>query len=427
MTLRTRFDDFTWLCRGLALAAVERIETGVVFNPMAPGFREDPYPFYRRLRETDPFHRSRPADGYVLTRYDDVIAVLRDSAFSSDERNLKIFPRMVARMARAGVPDPYLDDQMSMLRRDPPDHSRLRGLVAKAFTPRSVERMRPRVEKILKELLEARPAHGAMELVRELAAPLPVRVIAEMLGIPPEDHMRFRHWSDEVVRSLGESTLEDRHAALRATAELLGYFEAIVDARRVSPRDDLISALAAAEDGGDVLSLSELFSTLVLLLVAGNETTTNLISNSLLALLRNPDQLELLRASPERVPAALEELLRYDSPVQLTSRIVKADCTLSGQRLRRGQQLVLLLGAANRDPAIFSDPERLDVTRGDVRHLSFSHGIHFCLGAQLARLEGTLALEALVTRYPRMRLPEQTIVWRNNTILRGPKELWLEL
>jgi len=427
MSLRTRFDDFIWLARSLALVAVERVETGIVFNPMAPGFREDPYPFYKRLRETDPFHKSRAADGYVLSRYDDVIAVLRDGAFSADERNLKIFPRMVRRMARAGIPDPYLDDQMSMLRRDPPDHTRLRGLVAKAFTPRAVERMRPRVEQILKELLEARPAHGAMELVREFAAPLPVRVIAEMLGIPPEDHVRFRHWSNEVVRSLGEGTFEDRRAAMRATEELRSYFEAIVEARRLSPREDLVSALAAAEDGGGHLNLSEMFATLVLLLVAGNETTTNLISNAMLALLRNPDQLQILRAAPERVPAAIEELLRYDSPVQLTSRIVKADCTLSGHRLRKGQQLVLLLGAANRDPAAFPDPERLDVSRPDVRHLSFSHGIHFCLGAQLARLEGSLALEALVTRYPNVRLPEQTIAWRNNTILRGPKELWLEL
>ena len=427
MTLRTRFDDFTWLCRGLALAAVERVETGVVFNPMAPGFREDPYPFYRRLRETDPFHRSRPADGYVLTRYDDVIAVLRDSAFSSDERNLKIFPRMVARMARAGLPDPYADDNMSMLRRDPPDHTRLRGLVAKAFTPRSIERMRPRIEQILKELLDPRPAHGAMELVRELGAPLPVRVIAEMLGIPPEDHVRFRHWSNEIVRSLGEGTFEDQRAALKAQGELRSYFEAIVAARRMAPRDDLISALAAAEDAGDRLKASEMFATLVLLLIAGNETTTNLISNAMLALLRSPDQLELLRASPERVPAALEELLRYDSPVQMTSRIATRDCELSGHQVRRGQQLVLLLGAANRDPEVFADPERLDVTRTDVRHLSFSHGIHFCLGAQLARLEGALALEALITRFPAIRLPAQKLTWRNNTILRGPTELWLEL
>ena len=427
MTLRTRFDDLTWLVRGLALAAVERIETGVLFNPMAPGFREDPYPFYRRLRESDPFHKSRAADGFVLSRHEDVMAVLRDPDFSSDERSLRLFPRMVARMGRAGVPDPYADDSMSMLRRDPPDHSRLRGLVAEAFTPRAVERMRPRAEQILKELLESRPAHGALELVREFAAPLPVRVIAEMLGVPPEDHVRFRHWSNEVVRSLGEGTLEDRRAALRAQAELRSYFEAIVEARRVAPRDDLISALAAAEDAGDRLNASEMFATLVLLLVAGNETTTNLISNAILALLRNPEQLDLLRAAPERIPAALEEFLRYDSPVQLTSRIVKSDCNLNGHSLRSGQQLVLLLGAANRDPAAFDDPERLDVTRTDVRHLSFSHGIHFCLGAQLARLEGALALEALITRYPRLTLPEQKIVWRNNTILRGPKELWLEL
>lgn len=195
----------------------------------------------------------------------------------------------------------------------------------------------------------------------------------------------------------------------------------------MAPRDDLISALAAVEEAGDRLNASEMFATLVLLLIAGNETTTNLISNAMLALLRNPDQLELLRAAPERVPDALEELLRYDSPVQMTSRIATSDCELAGRPVRRGQQLVLLLGAANRDPEAFADPERLDVTRTDVRHLSFSHGIHFCLGAQLARLEGALALEALITRYPRIRLPEQRLTWRNNTILRGPTELWLEL
>ncbi len=427
MSIRTRVDDFLWTARSLALVAVERVETGIVFNPMAAGFREDPYPFYRRLRENDPFHKSRAGDGYVLSRYEDVAEVLRDGSFSADERNLNLYARFVGRRLRAGLPDPYADDNMSMLRRDPPDHSRLRGLVAKAFTPRAIERMRPRVEQILKELLEARPAHGAMELVREFAAPLPVRVIAELLGVPPEDHLRFRDWSNEIVRSLGEGTFDDERAALRATAELRAYFEAIVDARRTAPREDLISALAAAEQDGDRLRLSEMFATLVLLLVAGNETTTNLISNAMLALLRSPDQLALLRAQPERVPAALEELLRYDSPVQMTSRIAKHDCTLAGQRVRRGQQLVLLLGAANRDPAVFADPERLDVTRAEVRHLSFSLGNHFCLGAQLARLEGSLALEALVTRYPRLRLPEQTIAWRNNTILRGPKELWLEL
>jgi hypothetical protein len=427
MSLRTRFDDVTALIRGTALLAVERLETGIVFNPMNPELRSDPYPFYARLRSVDPFHRCRNADGWVLSRYEDVLTVLRDPSYSSDERNHRRYETFVARFKRLGLREPYADDRGSMLRLDPPDHTRLRGLVAKAFTPRAVERMRPRVEAILKELLEARPARGPMELVAELGAPLPVRVIAEMLGIPPEDHERFRAWSNDVVRGLGDGTLEDRKASERASDELQEYFEAIIDARRKVPKDDLITALAAAEESGDRLKRNELFSTLVLLLVAGNETTTNLISNATLALLRNPDQLEILRRAPEKVTGAIEELLRYDSPVQMTSRIATEDHELAGHPVRRGQQLILLLGAANRDPEAFADPDRLDVTRADVRHLSFSHGIHFCLGAQLARLEASLALEALITRFPGFHLLPQEIRWGTNTILRGPKALWLEL
>ena len=427
MSLRTRIDDATALIRGTALLAVEKLETGIVFNPIDPAYRSDPYPLYAKLRNTDPFHRCRNADGWVLSRYDDVLAVLRDPSYSSDERNHRRYQSFVARFERAGLREPYADDRGSMLRLDPPDHTRLRGLVAKAFTPRAVERMRPRVEAILKELLETRPARGPMELVAELGAPLPVRVIAEMLGIPPEDHERFRAWSNDVVRGLGDGTLEDRQASERASDELQEYFEAIIAARRKVPKDDLITALAAAEEAGDRLKRNELFSTLVLLLVAGNETTTNLISNATLALLRNPDQLELLRRAPEKVTGAIEELLRYDSPVQMTSRIVTEDHELRGHRVRRGQQLILLLGAVNRDPDAFADPDRLDVTRTDVRHLSFSHGIHFCLGAQLARLEASLALEALITRFPRFELLPQEVRWGTNTILRGPKALWLEL
>jgi hypothetical protein len=420
-------DDAVALVRGASFALVEKLETGIVFNPLREDLRVDPYPFYAELRRRDPFHRSLNADGWVLTRHADIQAVLRDTAFSADERNHRRFEQMRARMLRLGLSDPYADDRGSMLRLDPPDHTRLRGLVAKAFTPRAVERMRPRIEAILKELVESRPARGPMELVTELAAPLPVRVIAEMLGIPPEDHQRFRHWSNEVIRSLGEASHEDRREAQRATQELEAYFQATVDARRKAPKDDLISSLVAAEDAGDRLKHNELFSTLVLLLIAGNETTTNLISNSVLALLRNPAQLELLRRNPETIPDALEELLRYDSPVQLTSRMVTRDTVLNGHSLKQGQQLVLLLGAANRDPDAFERPEQLDVTRREVRHLSFSHGIHFCLGAQLARLEASLALEALITKFPRFALLPQNIPWRTNTILRGPKELWLEL
>jgi cytochrome P450 len=427
MSLRTRWDDLSAAVRGIALMGVEKLETGIVFNPMNPELRSDPYPFYAKLREADPFHRCRNADGWVLTRYADVLEVLREPAFSADERNHRRFKQFVGRFERQGLPDPYADDRGSMLRMDPPTHTRLRGLVAKAFTPRAVERMRPRIEAILKELLESRPAHGPMELVTELAAPLPVQVIAEMIGVPPEDHVRFRDWSNELVRSLGESTLEDHRAAARAGDQLDRYFEAIIDARRRAPKDDLISALVAAEEAGDRLKRNEMLSTLTLLLIAGNETTTNLISNAMLALSRNPDQLALLRREPERIPDAIEELLRYDSPVQMTSRIASRDLTLQGRTIPKGSQLVLLLGSANRDPEVFTEPDRLDVTRRDVRHLSFSHGIHFCLGAQLARLEAGLALEGLITRFPTFKLLPQDIPWRTNTILRGPKQLWLEL
>jgi cytochrome P450 len=428
MSLRTRFDDLVHMGRALALMGVERLETGIVFNPGDPQMRIDPYPFYARLREKDAFHRCRNADGWVLSRYADVLEVLRDaSGFSADERNQRRFRQMAARIEHAGLRDPYADDRGSLLRLDPPTHTRLRGLVAKAFTPRAVERMRPRIEAILKELLESRPARGPMELVTELAAPLPVRVIAEMLGVPPEDHARFRDWSNEAVRQLAADTLDDMRAAARATQQLEKYFEAIIEARRKSPRDDLISALVAAEEAGDRLKRGEMLSTLTLLLIAGNETTTNLISNATLALLRNPEQLELLRREPERVPAAVEELLRYDSPVQMTSRVALADRDVQGHHVRRGDQILLLLGSANRDPDVFPNPDRLDVTRSDVRHLSFSHGIHFCLGAQLARLEAGLALQGLIERFPSFKLLPQDIPWRTNVILRGPKALWIDL
>jgi cytochrome P450 len=294
--------------------------------------------------------------------------------------------------------------------------------VSKAFTPRAVAAMRPVVEKYVDELLGALDGRRTIELIRDFAAPLPVSVIAEMLGVPVEDRERFRHWSDEAVRTLGDGTLDDRRRAVAAMDELGVYLEGIAAERRREPRGDLISGLVAAEEAGDRLSKNELFTTCVLLLVAGNETTTKLIGNGIVALLRNPDQLEILRREPERIPAAVEELLRYDSAVQLTSRMVTEDRELCGRRLRRGQQLVLVLAAGNRDPAQFEDPDRLDVTRSDVRHLSFSHGLHHCLGAGLARLEGALAIGALATRFPDLRLAGP-IEWGDNTVLRGPRAL----
>jgi cytochrome P450 len=420
-----RIDRTLWGAQMLGRIAREKLESGLVFNPTRRAMRADPHRFYRELREHDPFHRSWAADGWVLSRYRDVVAVLRDPRFSADERNWSRYRRLSRMGSRLGLRDFYEDDRASMLRQDAPNHTRLRNLVSKAFTPRAVERMRPRIESVVKELLDPLGSHGEMELIEAFASPLPVTVIAEMLGVPAEDRVRFRHWSDEAIRTLGDGNLEDRRAGERAMDELGAYFRAQAEERRRSPRADLLSALVAAEEAGDHLTTGELLGTCVLLLVAGNETTTKLIANGLLALLRHPDELARLRANPELLPGAVEELLRYDGPVQLTSRMVREDGEMEGHALRKGMQLVLLLAGANRDPEAFADPERLDVGREDVRHVAFGHGVHFCLGAQLARLEATLAFQALLERYPRLRLAAEEVEWGSNTILRGPKALRL--
>jgi len=425
MRLVEHLDSALFAADTLLRVARERIETGILFNPLRKDLRVDPYPFYAELRERDPVHRSYAASGWVLTRYADILGVLADRRFSSDERNWKRYARMRARRHRAGIPDFYDDQLASMLRIDPPDHTRLRTLVSKAFTPRAVERMRPRIEAVVGELLDALQGRREIELVGDFASPLPVAIIAEMLGIPVADRARFRHWSNEAIRLLGDGSNDNRRRGAKGFAELAHYLEAEVEARRHTPRDDLLSGMVAAEEAGDRLSTQELFSTCLLLLIAGNETTTNLIGNGALALLRHPDQLDLLRREPKRIPGAVEELLRYDSPVQLTSRLVLEDGELCGRPLRPGEQLVLLLGAGNRDPERFPDPDRLDVTREEVQPLSFGHGIHYCLGAQLARLEAQIAFEELLERFPDLRLGAGPIRWGDNTVLRGPTSLAL--
>jgi cytochrome P450 len=423
MRLREKIDDFVFSIEMGARAAAEWMRSGAVFNPLEQDLRVDPYPFYRWLREKDPVHRSYPASGWVLTRYEDILAVLSDRAYSADERNWQRYARERARNARAGFADPYELGIASMLRIDPPDHTRLRTLVSKAFTPRAVERMRPRIEAVVDGLLDGLAGRDEIELMGDFASPLPVEIIASMLGIAVTDRQRFRHWSNEAVRMLGDGTRDDRRRALVALDEMRVWLTGEVEVCRRQPRDDLLSGMVAAEDAGERLTTTELFATLVLLLVAGNETTTNLIGNGMIALLRHPDQYAILRRQPERIPAAIEELLRYDSPVQLTSRIVLEDRVLRGHRFRPGQQIVLLIGAGNRDPERFPDPERLDVCRTDVRPLSFGHGIHYCLGAQLARLEATLAFEKLLPRFPDLGFGRGAILWGDNSVLRGPRVL----
>jgi pimeloyl-[acyl-carrier protein] synthase len=403
-----------------AILGEERLRTGVTFYPMGDGYVADPYPAYRRLREKDPVHRSRLLNGWVLTRHADISAVLRDPRFLSDERKQLGYEKMRARAVKQGVIDADESDSLSMLRADPPDHTRMRALVSRAFTPRTVEGLRGRVEAVVQEHLDAVAGQGGMDVIAALAYPLPVIIIAEMLGIPAEDHARFKHWSDEMVRGMGISSEEDGRRARRARRELRAYFEGVASARRREPHEDLLSALLAVEEAGERLSTDELYETCELLLVAGHETTTNLIGNGLLALLRNPDQWDVLKRDPSRIEHAIEELLRYDSPVQATTRIAQEDLDFDGHAFRTGQTIALVLGAANRDPAQFDDPERLDVTRDEARHLSFGHGIHFCLGSPLARLEAPIAFRHMIERFPNMRLDDTVAPqWKANIILRG--------
>ncbi len=402
--------------RSLAVNALllrERWQSGVSYNPLAAEMAQDPYPTYAKLRARDPVHRSRLMNAWVFTRYADVDAVLRDHRrFSSDPRK-----RTAARRQQASLPSV---EEPSMLFLDPPDHTRLRALVNKAFTPRAVAALEPRIREIMTTLLDAVDDPSAFDLMKAVAKPLPVIVIAEMLGIPPEDRAQFAVWSDQRARIL-EPTLtpgerETAEAAMRALDE---YLRPIISERRDAPRDDIISALAQAEEAGDKLTEREVLVMLRLLLVAGNETTTNLIGNGVLALLRHPDQLAALRGDAALVPSAVEELLRFDSPVQVDLRSALDDCDVNGFRVRRGDNVVTLLGAANRDPDRFPAPDRLDVRRAEQNHLAFGRGIHHCLGAPLARLEGRVVLEALLERFRSIRLLDDRPAFRNSVVLRG--------
>jgi pimeloyl-[acyl-carrier protein] synthase len=385
--------------------------TELLFNPLDPDFIADPYPRYRRLRAEDPVHQS-PMGFWVLTRYDDVAGILRDPRFGR-----KGFDRLLA--ARFG--DAGFD--LSMLFRDPPDHTRLRTLVTKAFTPRAIEQMRERIQQIVDELLEAVRPRRAMDLVADFAYPLPVIVICEMLGVPDTDRQRFRDWTVHIARALDAIALpmepEVIARGLAARHALADYFRGLVAERRRQPRGDLLSELIAAEEQGDRLTEGELMATILLLFVAGHETTVNLIGNGTLALLRHPDQLRRLREDPSLLPGAVEELLRYDGPVQRTGRSCSTEVQIGGRTIPENSVVLGIIGAANRDPAIFPDPDRLDVTRGENRHLAFGWGIHFCLGASLARLEAQIALGTVVRRLPHLALATAAPEWRPASALRG--------
>ncbi|HTO11237.1 MAG TPA: cytochrome P450 [Candidatus Binatia bacterium] len=391
----------------------------ILFNPLLPEFHADPYPFYKRLREKEPVHQS-PMGFWVLTRYEDCVAVLRDARFGREE-----FQQMLSSVYGDDTEKPALP--RSMLFRDPPDHTRLRALVSKAFTPRMIETMRDHIQGIVDRLLDRVQHAGRMDVIEDLAYPLPVTVICEMLGVPVGDHASIRGWSADIARSLDaiglpsdQAIVERGRTSRRALAD---YFRRLVPERRGRPQQDLLSGLIAAEEQGDKLTQDEVIAMCLLLFIAGHETTVNLIGNGTLALLRHPDQLQRLRAEPALVGNAVEELLRYDSPVQRTARITNTEAEVAGQPMPKGTMVITALGAANRDPAQFPDPDVLDVARKDPRHISFGFGIHFCLGAPLARVEGQLALGTLLQRMPKLALDEKNPEWRESSVLRGLKRL----
>jgi pimeloyl-[acyl-carrier protein] synthase len=318
----------------------------------------------------------------------------------------------------------------SMLFRDPPDHTRLRSLVNRAFTPRVIEGMRGQIQAVVDRLLDQVERRGHMDVIADLAYPLPVTVICDMLGVPVGDHEQMRDWSSDIIRSLDaigipsdDSVVERGRVGRRGIAD---YFRALLPERRRHPRADLLSSLIAVEEQGDRLTEGELLATCVLLFIAGHETTVNLIGNGLLALLRHPEELERLRSEPALIGSAVEELLRFDSPVQRTARITNAEVEVGGKTLPPGAFVVTAIGAANRDPRHFPDPDRLDIGRSENRHIAFGFGIHFCLGAPLARVEGQLALGTLMRRMPKLRLASPDLEWRESSTLRGLKALPVE-
>ena len=404
----------------------------VIWDPFDPRWRSDPFAVYDELRATNPVHRS-PLGFWVFARHADCLAMLRDRRSSSDARTVAPDAFQAARagdLVAQGPAADILEEMAPFLFRDPPDHTRLRGLVQKAFTPRSVEALRPRVEAVCDELLDAAFEAGSADLVSGFAQPLPVRIIAEMLGVPEEDHAQFTAWSDALARGLDPDFLLPPDAVQQRLSGILNfvqYFAQLIAERREHPGDDLISRLIAAEASGDVLSQGELISTCILLLVAGHETTVNLISGGILALLENPDQLRLVRDDPALARPATEEMLRYVSPVQLTGRAAREDIEVGGVTVRSGEFAMLLIGSANRDETVFSHPQRFDVHRDAQAHLGFGFGIHHCLGAPLARLETQVAVPALVRRARRIELDGDTSSYKDNIVLRGLAELPVRL
>lgn len=391
---------------------------GPLAELFTPAVRSDPFAFYRRMQQEDPVHDTG-FGMWMLSGYEECHLALRDPRFSAEFRTMADYEATMRMVGRVG-PVQELMERL-MLFRDAPDHTRLRGLVQRAFTPRMLEGIRARVQEVADELLDG--VGESFELMADYAWSLPVIVIAELLGVPPSERDRFRGWAGDLALAFDLGITPERRQRAEAAAEAFtAFFLALIEERAAEPRGDLLEEMAAAEEHGDRLSSEELVSNLVLLLIAGHETTMNLIGNGTLAVLRHPEQRAALLAEPA---LAVEELLRYESPVQLAMRFLHEDVELRDRTLPKGARVMLLLGAANHDPARFPAPDVLDLRRGDRGHLSFGGGPHFCLGNALARMEGAIALPTLFARFPGLRLAGGEPTYRQTMTLRGLEALRL--
>ena len=394
-------------------------------NLASPQFKASPFPFYAQLRTEAPVYRTtvavptkRPV--WLITRYADVAAVLKDERFAKN-RNNTLSPDQVRK--NPWMPSLFKAFEQNMLDMDAPDHTRLRGLVHKVFTPRLVEQMRARVQQLADELLDTAAQNKYFDLIEDYALPIPMTIISEILGVPPQDRANFHRWTKGIM---SVSQPIQMLWKIPTFIQLLRYIRKLCQLRRDNPQDDLISALVQATDNGETLNDEELQGMVAILLIAGHETTVNLIGNGTLALLENPDQLNLLRANPSLIKTATEELLRYSPPVEAaTERYAREDIIINGVTIPRSEQVMAVIASANRDASQFENPDTLDLTRENNKHLSFGQGIHYCVGAPLARLEGHIALNTLLARMPNLRLsvPAESLRWRAGLSLRGLEAL----
>jgi len=380
---------------------------GIGFDPLDADHLRDPYSRYRALREADPVHWSDLYQGWVLTRHADVVGVLRSAGFSVDRTRMRVVQHSLLPLVREEFSDLVEALKRVLILLDPPDHTRIRNLVSKAFTPRVVRDHAPRVQKLVEDLLDEASAKNDIDWIADFAYPLPVMVIAEILGVPPTSHASLKRWSDDLgalLDPLVSPELFER--GMRSGREMRDFFNEIFEERRATPRGDLVSALVAAEEEGEKLSGPELFATCVVLLTGGHLTTTNLLGNALWALEQNPGERDRLRADPGLMATALEEFLRYDPPIQVTARVATEAHRIDGKTIGAGELAIVVIGAANRDPLVFPNPDRLDLARKDNPHVSFGQGIHACIGSHLARYQIGAALQAFLRRFPRYRVRE---------------------